>query len=896
MPVRLIRPLGPQKIRDLTQTEEERSSILTQKEIVEQRKGIESDPFIDPISAVFSGAGFAATKAIQSGGPVLLRSLAGGLAGGLTEFPVGAATDVVAENHPELALPLNIILGIAGGATIEKRIEGVAEDITKKTIPKKIAKLGETISRPEDIPKYAGSVNLQRQLISEEAKRIEVSWWDNYGIKTSKARAKTIKEAEDIISDFQQNPEKYTQRLANIESGFTPTRAEELAHRIINARDVERFKEITAGFINGTVSKEVKDEAEQQIKNRFINIANPLAHTAGGRLSDYNILVGQNKAMKAVGELKRGLNKRQSRLFSETDFDDKDSVQRFLKELPDPKLKEYFYEYWYNSILSGIPTHVVNTVSNTLWLSFQIPHRVLTTSLEAVAATLKRRPREQFFNETLPFLGGMVKGTKRGKKAVWDVIRFNKIQEAESKWAQEVGFALGAWDRSNNKFVRGVGKAITVPTKGLRAMDVMANAIGYQAELQAYARRASNKKGLTGSARKQFEINFLKDPPADAHKTALEFGKYVTFMSDPGKISSWIIQGREQIPGGRLIIPFVNTIGNLLKRGVEMTPGVGLLISKGQKPTEVVAKQIEGLLVGMYAWEKFDVGEITGAPPKNKAEYDAFYRAGKKPWAIKMGDKWVEYRRVEPFNTILATVASVRENYANAKGDDSKSEILFNMANDIKNNYLESSYLQGATRFMNRRGEFKKFPPQLASSLVPFSGFWRSINRAIEAGGEGTAKVREGNDWLRAFSQVIPGISGKMPAKITVWGEEVELEGGVFRQWLPYRWSTDRKDITEDSLAALERYPGLPQKTFTHKREEVRFDDDIYREMVIYGGSRAKKHLDRFFSNEGIQKRIEDKKQHARLLDHTDAIIRRYRAEARRMAIRKQVKRTNKEK
>ena len=887
MPIKYIRPLDDQTLRAIKLKESEKSPTLTPAEVEKQREGIEADPFMDPTAAISSGAGFAATRAAQAGaklGPIFLRSFAGGAAGGLTEIPVGAATEFVAEDHPQLALPLNIILGIVAGSTVEKRIEDIAETVGKTAIKK----APEKIIKQAELPKYAGSVNLQRQLISEEAKRIEVDWWDNYGIKTPKARAQTIEEAEEIILDFQKNPNKYAQRLADIESGFTPTRSEELAHRIINARDMEKFKEISQEFLNGKVSKETMDATEQQIKNRYLNIAQPLAHAAGGRLSDYNILVGQNKAMKALANLKKGMNKRQTKLFAETDFDDPASIQNFLRELPDPKFRDYFYEYWYNSILSGIPTHVVNTVSNTLWTAFQIPHRLLSTAVENSIATLKGKAKEKYFNETVPFLAGLGKGAKRGISPTWDVIRYNKIQEAESKWAQEIGFALGAWERSNNKVLRGVGHAITIPTKALRAMDVMANSIGYQAELQAYARRVANKKGLKGLNRKRFEQNFLREPPLEAHKAALEFGKYITFMSDPGKISSRIIQMREDVPGGRLLIPFVNTIGNLLKRGVEMTPGVGVLLRKGQKTEEIIAKQIEGLIIGTYVWQKFDAGEITGAPPKTKAERDAFYRQGKKPWSIRVGDKWVEYRRVEPFNTVMATVTSVRENYANAKDDDTKADILFNMANDIKNNFLDSSYLQGVSGLMNRYGEFKKAPPRMAASLVPYSGFWRSINRAYEVATEGSAKVREGNDWINAFSQVIPGLSGKMPARLTVWGKEVELEGGVFRQWLPYRWATEKKDITEESLEKLGVYPGLPSKKYKRGREEGTFDDDIYRDMIIFAGNRMKEKLDKYFSSERRQKLLENEKHHENIKKDIDYIIRTERNYARSKAISKQ--------
>jgi len=92
---------------------------------------------------------------------------------------------------------------------------------------------------------------------------------------------------------------------------------------------------------------------------------------------------------------------------------------------------------------------------------------------------------------------------------------------------------------------------------------------------------------------------------------------------------------------------------------------------------------------------------------------------------------------------------------------------------------------------------------------------------------------------LGALSQVIPGLSTKMPARLNVWGEEIALEGGVFRQWLPYKASTEKKDIVEDALKAVEYYPGLPAKDILINGVKVEIPDNLYRDYSIMSGSKA---------------------------------------------------------
>ena len=725
----------------------------------------------------------------------------------------------------------------------------------------------------DKMPKYAGSVNLERQNISDAAKQVELEMFEKYGTKTTVSHKETVKKAEKIIAGFKKDPEHYAERIAKIKAGQTPTIEEGVAHRILNAKDMEGFVKMAEGVEAGTTSKEALAKAQESLRDKYINVNQPYAAESGRRLSSFNIEVGKNKALEAIAKLTKPINKRQLKDLKNVDWDNPDSIKQFTKNLDDPKLREYFYEYWYNSILSGIPTHVVNTVSNTAWQLWQLPHRALTSGVDKVVSTLSGKARTRFINEMVPMFAGMKTGAKRGIGKAYEVVTKGKIQEAESKWALEIGSSLGAWERSPNAAVRGVGKFLTIPTKALRGMDVLANSIAYDSQLNALARRSANLKGMTKATRGAFEDTFRKNPPDWAHKEAMEYAKYSTFMDDPGWFSTAIIKLRNKVPGGRLVIPFVNTIGNLFKRGIEMTPGLGLTLAKGQNPSEVIAKQIEGATIGLWTLAMIADDRITGSAPTAENEREAFYRQGKKAWSIKVGDEWYQYRRIEPFNTIIASVTVAYDAIRNAKDDDTAIEIFGVMTNDLKNNLIDSGYLQGVTNILNRHGSLKGMEKRLATSLVPYSGFLQSINKSVEALKTGSAKLRDTSTWEGAFSRVIPGLNEKAKPKLDVWGNEIVLEGGMFRQWLPYRWSTEKKDITEDSLETLGVYPGRPSDTFKYKDETIKMDEDIYRDYCLVYGSKAKERLDKLFSKPNIQRSLKDENKHPIIADIIDGQI-----------------------
>ena len=713
-------------------------------------------------------------------------------------------------------------------------------------------------SGKKGLPKYAGSINIKRQLISDKAKQLEVAMFEKFGVKTKVTHKQVIDEANKVIKRFNDNPDHYFKRMAEIQAGAKPTYGEDLAMRMRTADDFEEFvlaaKKVEAG--------ELPIENLQAIQNiareRALKITSPTAADAGRRLNFYNITVGQESAMNALKNLEKPLTKHQAKLLSQVNFDAPPTIDRFLQSLKQPKLKDYFYEYWYNSILSGVPTHVVNVASNTMWRMFQYPHRAAAASFDTALSVLGGRPRERFFREIPSMVGASLKAKPKAAKAAINMFRTGTVGDFETKWAYEMGSTLGAFERSRNAAVRGAGKVITIPTRALRAMDVYANTIAYDSQMAALATRTSIQKGIKGAAkRSDFKKLFKENPPQWAHDEAMKFAKYSTFTDDPGNISQSIINARNKIPGFRLVIPFVNTVGNLMKRGLEMTPGLGLGLARGQHPAELLAKQFEGSIITALILRKAMDGEMTGSAPDNKEQKEAFYRQGKKPWAIKHGDNWIQYRRIEPFNTVFASAASAYDGISKAKDGTEADRIFMNVVNDVKNNLIDSGYLQGVSQLINRHGKLDVSIKRFATSLVPFSGFWRSINRAYEAANEGNAKLYDDKGWLGAFGQVIPGLYKLQKPSLNVWGEEKTLEGGMLRQWLPYRWSKATDDPVETSLEKLEIYPGLPSRQFTYKGVKQEFDENIYTQYSVDYGKDAYRTIEKIVTKESVKKIID---------------------------------------
>lgn len=112
-------------------------------ELIKQQEGDGLEiPWVDPVTAAAGGFGGSlglqgaklGYKALATSAHALTRALASAGTAAVMDYPVGIATETVAKDHPELAFPVNIALGLASGAFIESRAE--------KAIMRALAKSG----------------------------------------------------------------------------------------------------------------------------------------------------------------------------------------------------------------------------------------------------------------------------------------------------------------------------------------------------------------------------------------------------------------------------------------------------------------------------------------------------------------------------------------------------------------------------------------------------------------------------------------------------------------------------------------------------------------------------------------------------------------------------------
>lgn len=477
------------------------------------------------------------------------------------------------------------------------------------------------------------------------------------------------------------------------------------------------------------------------------------------------------------------------------------AINKFIRDVTKAKTSDQIFEFYMNNILSNPLTHKANVEGNLLFAAMKVPEKVANAAIDygiskftgKRTAYLGEAPREAY-----SLLSGIKNGVRKGLLAL-------RSGPSETKL-----------ETSNIPAIKGkIGEIIRTPSKMLVAEDEFAKGVIYEAELSAQAYRVAKSEGLKGKAFAT-RIAELKTNPTPAMESAIhEESLYRTFQNDPGKAINSLIQLREHVPLMRYIVPFIKTPANVTARAIERSPlGVIKLVSQiaGKAGQEEIAKTagqtaIGSLIAGAVALEAAS-GNVTGAPPRDPAQRDKFYREGKMPFSVRVGGKWYSYARREPLSLIIGGVAQAIQNAKEAGGEPDKN-VVGAIVSSIPQYLLNQTFLSGLRDFFDattdpeRYGE--NFLKRQAGAMLPASAFMRFMAQIYDP------IVRQKNTVGESVKATIPGLSKELLPQRNAFGEPAKRPNDLFSVAVTPR-STETIGPLEKQETELDRPTPLPEK------------------------------------------------------------------------------------
>lgn len=468
-------------------------------------------------------------------------------------------------------------------------------------------------------------------------------------------------------------------------------------------------------------------------------------------------------------------------------------------------------EYFYNSVLSSPATHAAIFLGNG------------TVSL---------------MEDGVRVLAGAVRRDPEMVREATDILMGRMIYLKQS--VQGMGMALKAGrsiidPKPVYKAIPGVGGEIvrTMGTRPIAAMDefwrVNNNLAFVRSQSLKLARREATAKGLTGkkmdeflAARVDADIRTSIDPETGASRLseARRFAALPTFSSplEPGSFGSSLEKLVQDHPFLVPIMPFVRTSINVMDYGFVKSSPLGLFsknmreaIQKGGPEGAILATRMG---VGTTLWATAGLlaftGDITGRGPTDP-RLRQMWLANHQPYSLKIGGKWVSYRRVEPFATMLGVAADLahilRDNADDLAVQEEGSKVFYAIVASTVSGMTNKTYMSGLVNFMDAvgsgdGGKVKGFIDRTVGAAIP----------NVLAGTDTDPYMRQTRGMFDALVNRT-WWSGSLPAKYNVFGEPLLSEPGRIQRNLNPFPVKDGGPSTEDEFLALDR-AFLPPPTY----------------------------------------------------------------------------------
>lgn len=517
-------------------------------------------------------------------------------------------------------------------------------------------------------------------------------------------------------------------------------------------------------------------------------------------------------------------------------------VSKFVRDAAQPTWSDMVVEAWINALLSGPKTHVTNILGNTLVALYRVPETAVAAGVGKVRSAITGNKERVLLGEAGERLFGFVQGAKDGVLAGWEVLKNEDLVEQATKIEQR-----------RFKAIPGVaGKIIRAPGRALSAEDQVFRGIAHRQELNALAYRRAMEEGRKGEAFERRVADLVLNPTEDMILAAKEAADYQTFQKKTGRMGNALKQFANSHPMVKFVIPFITTPLNIVKFAQERSL-FGLFsrevrenIAKGGATADTqIARLVMGSAVSTAAIAMALEGTITGGGPSDPRERALLFQTGWQPYSVKIGEHYYSYARLEPIAMlfgIAADMAEIGQETTQKEADEIGKLVLASVAKNLTSKTWLSgpSELIKAVHDPDRYGQ--RYIQRFAGTVVP-TGLAQIAQTQ-------DPYLREARNILDTIKSRVPGLSQTLLPRRDVWGEPIELEGGLGPDLLsPIYESRLNNDPVNQTLLRLGVYPSRAPR----KIRGVELTEEQYDDFARIAGRTTKMRLDAIVNLPGFE-------------------------------------------
>lgn len=447
---------------------------------------------------------------------------------------------------------------------------------------------------------------------------------------------------------------------------------------------------------------------------------------------------------------------------------------------PDPTFWDRLLGFRTEMMLSGPTTQGVNFFNNAL-VAFQVPAETWWAGVRSGNSRLRAEGTDQMMGAFM-YMRDAARAAKKAWKVGDNVLDPNHRIDEFAHLSRHPGGGM-------------LHSVLKAPTRLLLTADEFFKQMTYRSNMRArslsLARDQADQMGLEGAERNKFlSTRVVKDMRAafdpegrGINAKALQMARYTTHSESlEYGVGKWVQEGAAKHPLMRVVFPFVRTPVQIFRFTWERTPMLNrlnrrhaeMLAAGGEQAAIAKARADTGMM--MYSMGAMLVagGMITGSGPKNGRMKEQWLNAGNQPYSIRVGDKQISYRRLEPLATPLGIVADFVQAVGDLDEDDATNMVSASVA-ALMSSVSSKTFLIGMTDFFDAASsgdawKVDRMMSSLATSFMPNAANQLNMDPVF----------RETRGLLDEIYARTPGWSDSLEPRRNLFGEQVLRAPGVF--------------------------------------------------------------------------------------------------------------------
>ena len=698
----------------------------------------------------------------------------------------------------------------------EKIVKELAEKGTREVGEKVTKEIGEKVAK--EVSEKAFNVNLKRLKTTEGGERIIKEGVEKLKPMLSEIKGKTLSHKEVL---------KEAQRSRILQG--TVTRTEQKAAESVLLKTRQNLV-----AISDEISK-AGGKAPKEVWNKYMKLLKTVSSyaTEKGRALEALKIGAEGKSVKdeLIKEiLKTGVDTDAIiKAAMGVDFDDANQAAKFYRKFIKPTIGEKLDFYRYVNMLSSPKTQIINILGNLFQAPVAVGEKLYAGGIDTIASVLTGKQKTHYVREVPQYTKGFI----------------NAIPEAIGNFRKAFKGETAIYRPDVKRMpvtTKGVGRAYGTVLRFMEGADVFFQTLFKSAATESETYKAIRMgkevvpEAIEKLAEKEALYRIFRQPLG-----AKEQGIALKKIDEATKA----VYSLRKISGVKWFVPFVQTPMAILKQGIEFSPlGATAIPGAADKITQT-ARMALGSTVMAGAGYLALQDRTTWSAPKGEKDKAYFYASGKKPYSIRIGDKWVQYSKLGPLAYPIAMAAALKEVSKDRGFDKKTSEVAKDVFLEMSKFFTDQSYLSGINDIMAiAEGEEYALEQAMANiprQLIPLVALQGWVARTIDD------IYRHPKTVLEKIKTGLPFLSKQVEPYRTPTGEVSRRDYPLFHAVSP---------ITVGKIKP--EFEGLYEAR--GKAKELRkAREDILNEIIIEGKDKEAKELSQKYgvklTNEEVKRR-----------------------------------------